>query len=248
MSSVLATDSGKKEASGPIHNPFGDYYAKGEHDSGQIVLRSRKGDRSMEVELPKSNESFSDFSMPMSAGMREAGRGPASIAGSGAEAPDETYRQRKPSIADREITGTFSQNQTANDERRQDVEKGLGLVPADDPTPQAESSYLSSMDRIKQLYKGGRYEAALMESDDIVKLYPTDPKVYEMRGTLFDRMGRGDLAVKSWNQALRLNPANQTLRKFIERKQQRAIASPASAPIAAPVLAPAIVPAEGGQP
>ena len=63
--------------------------------------------------------------------------------------------------------------------------------------------------------------------DDVLKLYQTDPKLYEMRGTLLDRLGKADLAFKSWNQALRFDPANQVLRRFVERKQAgRALASP----------------------
>ena len=98
---------------------------------------------------------------------------------------------------------------------------------SEDSAPAADYSYLAALDHIKQLYKGARYEAALLEIDELVRAYPTDPKIYEMRGTLLDRLGRGDLAIKSWNQALRFDPGNQSLRRFIERKQQkRSLASP----------------------
>ncbi len=224
VGNILATDSNDKEAAKPITNPFAGYSAGHDRDANQnVVLRTKKGDRSVEVELPESGQSLSDFVIPVSPAFKDSGRAPASE-------NEDAYRQRKPSIADREITGTFGQNRAGNEDQRHEVEQGLGLVPAEEPTPEADTSYLAGIDHIKQLYRNGRYEAALLESDDIVKSYPTDPKIYEMRGTLFERLGRGDLAVKSWNQALRLNPANQTLRKFVERKQQRSLASPTSPP------------------
>lgn len=53
----------------------------------------------------------------------------------------------------------------------------------------------------------------------MIKIFPTDAKLYEMRGTLLDRLERKELALRSWNQALRFDPSNQRLRKFLERKQ-----------------------------
>jgi len=71
---------------------------------------------------------------------------------------------------------------------------------------------------VKQLYRVARYEAALLEVDELLVVYPTDSKIHEMRGTLLDRLGRTDLAIRSWNQAIRLNPGNESLRRFVERR------------------------------
>ena len=47
-----------------------------------------------------------------------------------------------------------------------------------------------------------------------------------MRGTLLDRMGYQDLALRSWKQAIELDPTRVTLKKTIEkREQQRSVAS-----------------------
>jgi predicted RNA polymerase sigma factor len=41
-----------------------------------------------------------------------------------------------------------------------------------------------------------------------------------MRGTLLDRLGYAELALKAWQEALELRPENATLRRFIERKRK----------------------------
>lgn len=51
--------------------------------------------------------------------------------------------------------------------------------------------------------------------------YQTDPRLHQMRGTLLDRMGRTELAIKAWQQALRFDQGNQTLRRFVDRREQK---------------------------
>jgi tetratricopeptide (TPR) repeat protein len=206
---------------GPIHNPF-DYYTITNSNKENIILRTKKGDRSVEVELPGSAAAMSEFVIPVSPAFRDDGR---SLASDGLV--DERYRDRVPSMSDREITNNLPQAAPEHEGAKREIETSLGLLPTDDSANSGDKSYLATMDHIKQLYKTARYEAALMELDDLIRLYPTDAKLYQMRGTLFDRSGRMDLAVKSWNQAVRLDPNNQSLRKFVERKQQkRSLASP----------------------
>lgn len=227
MKSVLALD-GQNQNHAPIANPFGNYQMT-PSSRDNIVLRTKKGDRSIEVELPGSTSAMTDFQLPLSPHFKDSanGRNPASTAAAATEVLDnEDYSRRPASITDREITRALPQVRQEDESDRREIENGLGLVPSEDPTPEADVSYLASMDRVKQLYKAARYEAGLMELDELVRHYPTDPKIYEMRGTLLDRLGKTDMAIKSWNQALRFEPGNQALRKFVERRsQKRGIAS-----------------------
>lgn len=231
MRGFMAIDP-QQQKNTPIANPFGNYYQNGQGPKDNIILRTKKGDRSVEVELPGSSAEMTDFQIPISPAFRDdRRRSPASAGYNSEPSIDDSYRDRVPSITDREIAQTFPQGRPEDDGNRREVEAGLGLVPAEDPTPQAEHSYLAALDHVKQLYKGARYEAALLELDELIRSYPTDPKIYEMRGTLLDRLGKTDLALRSWNQALRFNPANQTLRRFVERRsnQARGLASPQGA-------------------
>lgn len=225
MKSFFAVET-KNYRQPPIQNPFEDYRG-GRESNENIVLRTKKGDRSIEVELPGRHAEMTDFTIPISPAFKDShSRGPAS-AGEAGGLVDETYRERQPSMSDREITSTFQQGSVDQDGNRREIETGLGLQESEDSVPDTDKSYLAQLDHVKQLYKNARYEAALLEVDELIRGYPTDPKLYEMRGTLLDRVGRMDLAIKSWNQALRFDPKNDSLRRFIERKQQkRSLASP----------------------
>jgi Flp pilus assembly protein TadD len=101
----------------------------------------------------------------------------------------------------------------------------LGLQPSGEPLNMDES-YLAKLDVVKQLFRGGRYEAALIEIDREVKLYPTSGRLYEMRGTCLDRLGYPDLALKSWKQAFEFEPRKLSLKKIIDKREaQRNVAS-----------------------
>jgi Flp pilus assembly protein TadD len=193
-----------------------------------MIFRSKNGNRAVEVELSRANQGVTDFVLPAPAGTGSS-RGPASVASdaSASGAEDNTYATLAPTATDRELTRKFSQTPFEDEQKRSDIEKGLGLVQADEMTPERQKSYLASMDHIKQLYRLGRYEAGLIEVDAMIRDFPTDPKLHEMKGTLLDRLGRRDLALKSWGQALRFNPNDQTLRRYIERKGGRVPAASA---------------------
>ncbi|MGZ3686943.1 MAG: hypothetical protein ACXVBW_01500, partial [Bdellovibrionota bacterium] len=233
----------------PIHNPFGEVYSGAAADPNQtMVLRTKRGDRAVEVQIPGSAEHLTDFVIPVGTAFRDTpgtggARGIASVASSAdpvlpntgpdTTAPaaastglDDSYKDRAPTADDKEIASRFPQALPEDEGRRRDIESGLGLMQSEEG-PEVSKSYLALLDRVKQLYKRGRFEAALIETDDLIKAYQTNPKLYTMRGTLLDRLGQRDMALKSWKQALRYEPQNATLRRFIERKEQkRSLASP----------------------
>lgn len=201
----------------PINNPFGDFYSNQGPESRQpMILRSKKGDRSIEVELPKSEQNISDLVIPISPSFKENDRTPASDP----SLVDESLHDHAPTAADREITSRLNRTSGAISDQRRDVEGSMGLKAPEDSAPDQDKSYLAQIDHVKQLFKASRYEAALMETDELIKHYPMDPKTHQMRGTLFDRVGQKDLALKEWKQALRLDPGNQSLKKYIERREQ----------------------------
>jgi tetratricopeptide (TPR) repeat protein len=207
---------------GPIGNPFGPAGVGKEESSQAIILRTKKGDRSVEVELPKTNQEMTDFVIPISPAFRDVGFGSRAPASSGMAGLDETYKERAQGMTDREILASLPQGVPEDLAHRAEIEQGLGLVPTDEQGPTNDHSYLASLDRIKQLYRLGRYEVGLLETDEMIRHYPTDPKLYQMKGTLLDRVGKSDLALRSWTQSLRFDPQNAGLRRFIERRQQKA--------------------------
>ncbi len=205
MGTVFATQ--QKKTDGPITNPFDGYTAAGSAENG-TVFRTRKGDQSFEVAFPDQTSKLDQVSMPTR-----------TAAGDESIPVDDPYKNRKPAIADREITESFPKNGGEFEGDRDDIERTLGVMPSADSTPHADKSYLAGLDRIKRLYRDGRYEASLLEVEDLLVDFPTAPKLYEMRGTLLDRLGRGELAIRSWQQALRLEPKNASLKKYLDRKR-----------------------------
>lgn len=218
----------------PIANPFNEYHPGSIKDPADtMILRTKKDGNSIEVEIPRSNQDMSDFVIPISPTFSSATHGdrsPASEQESGqgnARASETPFAGRDAGPSDREITHSFSKGSTENESQRQEIEQELGLVRTEEATREKQKSYLASLDQIKQFYRSGRYEAALLITDDMIREYPTSPKLYEMRGTLFERVGQPELAIKAWKQALRFKPDNEPLRRFIERKERkRSVASP----------------------
>lgn len=225
--SFLAADS-ENGPSKPIGNPFAGYHPDVNGPRESMIFRTKKGDGAVEVEIPRS-QSMSEFVIPIASNVNH-GRSPASESPAAAPAEpalDSAYGEREPGLSDREITRTFPQGMAEDDARRREIEAELGLVRSEDMTPEKQKSYLAAIDHVKQLYRNGRFEAAILEVDDLVREYPTNPKLYQMRGTLLDRLGQQELALKSWKQALRFDPKNESLRRFIDRKEQkRSLASP----------------------
>lgn len=218
MKSALSI--GSSETVNPISNPFYTYKPS-DHAEPNMVLRTKKGDRSVEIEIPAGSQNLSDFVLPVSPAFKDSSRGPASVSGGeSALSIDDSYKARSASPSDHDITRSFSQGNVEDEGRRREIEQSLNLTASDDETPsEGTTSYLAAIDHIKQLYKNARFEVALLEADDLVRKYQTDPKLYEMRGTLLDRLGRRELALKAWIQALKLNPKNEALKRFIEQKQ-----------------------------
>ncbi len=227
MNKVFATDNAEQGPSKPIANPFTSQYANPLDDpkNSNMVLRTKKGDRSIEIELPRVDQGMTDFVIPVSPHFKDGGRSPASV---GDDQIDETYKERRAGYTDREIISGMPQGVPEDAERRRSIEDGLGLSPSADSLPDhaSNSSYLAGIDRVKQLYRMGRFEAALLDIDEMVRLYPTDPKLHAMRGTCLERLGKPDLAIKSWQQSLRFDPTNLSLKRFVDRKvQKRGLAS-----------------------
>src|SRR4051812_6176656 len=75
----------------PINNPFGGYLAGAQGNRENIILRTKKGDRSVEVELPGNHGDMTDFVVPVNPAFSDGNRGPASVNDG---MVDERYREK----------------------------------------------------------------------------------------------------------------------------------------------------------
>ncbi|MFN7685060.1 MAG: hypothetical protein ACK5QT_06575 [Oligoflexia bacterium] len=209
LKGLLAVEE-EGERSKLIANPFGSLYPQPTYDaSAPVVVRSKKGDRALEVEIPAADSAVSEWVVPISPQARAT--------------PEvrTDYANRKPSAADREIQREMPQPDAQEVAMRQDLETEMGLQAVDEDLAQGDRSYLGALDRIKSLFRERRFEAALLETEELLKEHPADPKLHAMRGTLLDRLGYLDLARQSWSQSLKLDPSNESLRRFLDRKADR---------------------------
>jgi hypothetical protein len=238
----------------PISNPFPiEWGYEGRNVAKEsVVLRTKKGDRAVEVEFPGDPGAFSDFVVPVSPAFSDGH--PLRTRGDDyADDGEGSWRDIKPTYSDREITSSFPKGPAASGQRR-DLEDELGVLPPENPEPVRESSYLAALDHVKRLFRNGRYENALTQVDELLTLYPTDPRLHQMRGTLLDRTGQPDLAMRSWAEAIELDPANMGLKKFVDRRRAvRTLGSrqPATAPapaVAPSTSSPGTMPTEGVKP
>lgn len=216
---VGACASSKQDAMAPIDNPFKGFDRESENQTNAIRFKTTHGDSSYEVAVPNSGDS--DLVVPFT---ENGVKGKRAIASEG-QGIDYQYRESKQTMADREIASTFNQGaDSETNNKRAEIENDLGLE-ANESGAMSES-YLAKIDVVKQLFRAARFEAALIELDRLVQVYPNNAKLYEMRGTVLDRLGYSDLAIKSWRQALEFNPSRLGLKKLVEkREQQRNIAS-----------------------
>ena len=207
-----------------IENPFAGFTAPRGPDNQNITLRTRQGDHAVEVEL--SQDQASELTVPMNLKNQNRGQSNEGSYSSGEDGVDHHYASQKATAADREIASTFGNKDDAvTDAKKREIEASLGLQ-ATDELPNMDESYLAKVDIIKQFFHSGRYEASLIEIDHLLKAYPTNGRLYEMRGTVLDRLGYTDLAIRSWKQALEFQPRRLSLKRVIEkREQQRSVAS-----------------------
>ena len=224
VKSFMAVDS-LDDRSKLIANPFGDLYQSPSFEqSAPVVVRSKKGDRAVEVEIPARNSEVSEWVVPVSPQGRSAASGEAE-----ARTQTNDYGTRRPSSVDREIQRNMPASPAEDVAARRDLESEMGLQAVEEDLPRGDRSYLGALDRVKNLFRERRHEAALLEVEEMMREYPTDPKLHAMRGTLLDRLGYSDLARQSWAQSLKLDPSNEPLPRFLERRGERAPASAMSA-------------------
>lgn len=203
----------EKEKTAKISNPFNTQLTE-----PTTKVRAQKGSDVVEYEIPRSDDQYNSYEMSSTAAL-SASDSPFAQA----EATPQEFR--KPTLSDYEIMAKAPKNSLESETDRREIEQGLGLESRDEPV-ESDRSYLAEVDGVKQLFRSSRFEAALLKVDELITLFPNQSQLYVMRGTLLERLGHADLAIKSWKQALRFDANNTRLKRVIEmREKRRGIAS-----------------------
>ena len=91
-----------------------------------------------------------------------------------------------------------------------------GAAPAG-PAPTPRSSYLLTLAKVKDLYRSRNYEIALVELVALEREYPNDERIMSMKGSLYEKLGRRQLARESWEAVLSINPYNLQVAEALQR-------------------------------
>jgi hypothetical protein len=85
------------------------------------------------------------------------------------------------------------------------------------PVPTPRASYLLTLAKVKDLYRTRNYEIALVELVALEREYPNDERIMSMKGSLYDKLGRRQLARESWEAVLVINPYNLQVTEALQR-------------------------------
>lgn len=94
---------------------------------------------------------------------------------------------------------------------------GERVVPADPKDASKTRSYLGTIARVKALYKRRQYELALVQLVELDRQYPDDERILEMKGSLYQKLGRPKEAREVWERVLSINPNNRAVASALER-------------------------------
>jgi hypothetical protein len=79
------------------------------------------------------------------------------------------------------------------------------------------ASYLLTLAKVKDLYRTRNYEIALVELVALEHQYPDDERIMSMKGSLYEKLGRRQLARDAWEAVLALNPYNLQVAEALQR-------------------------------
>lgn len=98
-----------------------------------------------------------------------------------------------------------------------EAKKAAGEPVADGDGKTRSKSYLSTIARVRELYKRRQYELALVDLVALDRAYPEDERILEMKGTLYLKLNRREDARKAWEKVLAVNPNNRGVAAALER-------------------------------
>lgn len=78
-------------------------------------------------------------------------------------------------------------------------------------------SYLLGIEEVQRLFKSQNYELAMVRLTQLEKAYPNDTKILSMKGTLWMRLGREELAREAWERVLQIEPENKAVLEALKR-------------------------------
>lgn len=96
-------------------------------------------------------------------------------------------------------------------------EAGPADLRREDEADPTRPSYLLGIEEVQRLFKSGNYELAMVRLRQLERAYPNDAKILAMKGTLWAKMGRKELAREAWERVLQIDPQNKAVLEALKR-------------------------------
>ena len=191
----------------------GGYSPEGQPPRSRYVVRMTDGDQDWELQLPEIATAY-EVRIPL--------RGRPGLPGGGAElagvtpADKEIARQHdieEQSRADSEVPGGEGSDAQGGEEAK----RARPAPRPGGPGASPRSSYLLTLAKVKELYKTRNYEVALVEISSLERDYPNDERILSMKGSLYEKLGKKQLARDTWQTVLSINPYNLQVVEALQR-------------------------------
>ena len=210
------------------------YRGDGTPSTRRYVVRMSDGERDWEVEFPETASGY-QLRIPLNQD------DPVDVQGEAlTEADKELLASRRRQNVGMEREGIYVNGENQADSERRNQVGGLrpgaelgedeemgDLDPwagsEDDPAP-TRQSYFLGIERVRKLYRAGRYEIAVVYLKDLDEDYPEDPKLMSMLGTLYLKLGQEDLAREYWERVLQIDPTDRAVIDALKQLNTRTAA------------------------
>jgi hypothetical protein len=177
-----------------------------------FVIKSAVGATEYTVEIPENGGRY-DIAIPLA---ELSGHD----AASGALMRDT--RTVNPATTDKELVAALPDVTKKRPEETAMLDGAFGVGTPEGPVQ--SPSYTLGIAKVNQHFKEKNFEMALIELNQLLAFYPNSPKLLKMKGTLLVKTGNRDLAMRSWQRALDLTPGDASLRRSIDRLNERILA------------------------
>ena len=230
------------------------YQGDGSIPTRRYVVRMSDGQRDWEVEFPEVATGY-ELRIPLDG----KGKGADQDVLVGADQLTAADKQLLESLRRRDVNvereGIFTNGKNAADPSGRNQVGGLepgaeldekgaeakaakgGVDPwagkEDKPAP-SRRSYFMGLEKVKQLYRAGKYELAIVFLKKLEEDYPNDVQIMSMMGTLWLKVGQPELARESWEKVLAIEPQNRAVIEALKRLNDRAQDQDPPEPPAAP--------------
>jgi tetratricopeptide (TPR) repeat protein len=175
---------------------------------GRYLLRLAEHNRLWELELPESAGGY-EMRIPLDGPLDAPTAADSELLASAREADGANDRPAVDAGTKTKAKNVEATTASISRAGAPTANPAVAVSAAAPPEPIAtprRKSYLGTLAKVREMYASRKYELALVELVDLEPSYPNDGRVQAMKGSLYLKLGKPQLARESWQKALALDP------------------------------------------